>query len=71
MVAPLANGLQEDDHQAQGGDGFRKQGGEKVVQAMEPVLPAGPREAAPVWVPPVPVSKVRRRRMWHPARQLL
>ena len=70
MVAPLANGLQEDDHQAQGGHGFGKQGGEKVVQAMEPVLPAGSREAAPVWVPPAPASKVRRRRTWHPARRL-
>lgn len=71
MVAPLANGLHEDDHQTQEGHGFRKQGGEKVVQAMEPVLSQGSREAAPMWVPPVPVSKVRRRRTRHPARQLL
>jgi hypothetical protein len=67
MVAPLAAGLQEDDHQVQEGRDFRKSEAQKVVKAVQPEQPAGPREARPVWVPPMPVVKVWRRRTLHPA----
>jgi hypothetical protein len=67
MVAPLAAGLHEDDHQAQEGRGFRKQEAQDVVKAVQPERPAGSRDARPVWVPPMPVVKVQRRRIWRPA----